>query len=570
MQHLTLSEFSKQLTTGEGDFKETLVLDSGSVLQLNDSADVARLLATLTVLAFPPSKTEILTAIAARAEGYPVGTKEWSDVFLAHEYELPFDRYQRTKSGALKPNPVTRLPDLQADNSKKGALLENPYDALKKLNLHTICDGKALQDILTSRSTHPAKLSYAQASGSFVLVAPRKAYPASVTEADFQTVQNEAFASNNAAVQAAANLFIARVFYAGRLYRAYQLLGQDGMAAEVQAHWTSNDVDDATYFLQLLQTYRAVPHQGEPQVFVGPVPCHACLSILTPYSLFKEAARAKEALHAAHELSKSNSGLEGAIADIENQLAEANLELANKTPKPTAERKGELKKLVDSLKKEKTSQSEKLKVLKKSYLDFKPFQLMFGGAKPNNLVNGVDTSLHAANVRLFVPVSRQHRVDKSGARAFVSDSLLSRHIELPHTLPRSLVVKEPNARERKEQARFFECCVLNCLSPLLELQYDWRQRHDELLGVAALSQEAAQLTQVPPEFKLFITGAADFSTTDESERLSATERRELISRLARAVAARVSEALLSKYSVFSAVHDELLRATALSVVTKEA
>jgi hypothetical protein len=226
MRLITFTEFSERLAgDSNGAVKALLLHDSdGEVLELKNCEELAQLCAALTVRTFPPAKRAIQQRILkAMPEGAAPGGSAWVAHFVEHESDFPFDRYQRKASGEVKLEPGTNLPLMTSDDNKMGTLLRNPYAALAVLDLRTPETTNALNDFLASRSTHPAKLSYERASGSFVLAKPRVPYVSSVTEADFLTVQTETFAVKNAALQPAMLLFISRVSFKGTVVRLHEL-----------------------------------------------------------------------------------------------------------------------------------------------------------------------------------------------------------------------------------------------------------------------------------------------------------------------------------------------------------
>jgi hypothetical protein len=285
-------------------------------------------------------------------------------------------------------------------------------------------------------------------------------------------------------------------------------------------------------------------------VFVGPVPDHLCLSVMTPFALFKEVVRAKEALSAQ---------LEAENEEVRAALEKKKVALTTELESAKAKRKA-LTKEQATIKSELERVSKALKVTPEEP-SFRSFELLYGGSTPRNLAAELDKSLHTANVLLFVPVSRQHRVDKAEMRSHRAASLLQGRAYLPPKLPSCLNPGALDAPARQQRTKLFAELMAQRAAPLLELKFYWLTRSDELTGEAALSEKAATLGHLSPELQAFIAGAPS---------LEAPQRAELRRQLADTLTASASAALHSAYSdEYSANHFDELRACALRFVQAE-
>jgi hypothetical protein len=589
-------------------FKRVLLQADDVVLRLTDVNDLAQFTAAMTVLAWPPfddSKISISRRIFREAPG-PVGSPQWQAYVESREAELPFDRYQRTKGEGKEtgkgktakrgkkappaapdsqPSPDEKsdtaetvaykivvddkqqLIKLVSDEGKKADLLLAPYAALRQVPLAEILASKELEARLIARSTHPARLSYAHASGSFALSAPRPSFPAALCESDYKTVQTETFAVGNAAWQAATLLFIARIEWQGQVQRLHQALAQPEARAAVAQIWQAQGVEHAAAFLDKLAQYRVEPLRGEPQVFVGNVPDHEALSCLTPFPLFKEVARAKQALADAYAKQQRERADEVSekIKAIDRQIAEVRA-YKGASGKPTPAEREQKAERIAALEAQKCHEKAAGEGLSKAKeLGFRSFELLYGGSNPQNLAAELSKSIHHANVILFVPVSRQHRVDQSAARSFVPGALLEGRLALPREMPRFLRHDSSGARGREQRRALFEDCAAQALERLLELQTHWLSRHDALKGEAVLDERAAELSALPPEFKLYVTRGLG------QPELDAAQRRDALAALAGKVSAAVSAGLHRAYpQQYSSAHDQELREAALAVVRRTA
>jgi hypothetical protein len=570
MQLVGLDELREALRAGDGGALKDLLLrdNGGKVLNLHGIEQLARLCAALAVRAFS-THGEVVDSICSRAqaEGLRPGGPQWAAFFAACEPELPLHRYQRTAGGSIRFDEKHR-PRLIGDEAKMAELLQNPYPALCRLQLDSQEVQKRLRESVQARSTHPARLAYDKAKGSFVLQRKRLPYPASVSEADFETVQTETFAASNAALQAAALLFIARAHLTGvdrfepktaRLHDFYR----DAMLLEgVQAQWLANGVALAQVqaFLPALAHYRGQPAQGEPQVFVGHVPHHARLSVFTPFALYNEAARAKEALREALRAEHAEQVAEIAArrAAIDDELRAIRAQ-TGALPRNQRQERARLKQRQQELQ----AQDEALAKQQRdcaAHLPFATFSLKFGGSTPRNLAAELDQSLHTANVRVFLPVSRQHAVDRAQARSYARQALLAGEVSLPGQMPRFLAADASDAYSRRQRQALFTQVARECMQPLLEFRRHWRSRHDWLAGRAALDEETAKLDHLAPQFRVFVAGG---------DRLDSAQRRALLDRLALELGKAVRLAFVRQYGKrFPAVHDRQLQDCARTLVRR--
>lgn len=552
---LTLQEFAARLQTHDdaamAQFKAVLLRDSRDAsalpetLELASAVDVAHFLAVAAVVASQSNCKEELKQIRDAHEPGPALDAAYEAFSAASTYQC----LQRTPKNEFLLQ--EGLPVVELDAKKvSGPVLDakRALAAFAELDLASLVSSKAFVDALSSRVSHPTKLSAPAGKGGFLKT------KSVVLPVDFQSITEEDFVSResatlscNASFQKMWILMLPIVRYQGMQVRIAQLLAQDeGLANEVIGVLKAAGVGAAEDFINALRRPVAGGLQGEPQVFAGDLPTTERLSVLAPYGMFKEVTRAKYAISAAYATERDER-----VEALDSQINQVSASLAEQTT-ASASTKAE-KQAAQARKKELTEELRKLKHERKAlaslYLNVPSYSLMFGGAVPRNVAMDLDTSIHTANVLVSVPTVRKP-VNAISSKVFVPKALLHTPRLQLKKLPAYLAADAVGARFTRARHALFLDIIFDVMTPLLLAREEWETRSKELAGAVALSTAAqGNIVDRDDAYGLFIKGAAELNQKDALQKLRP---------LVKDISATVKAVLVKTCPDMPAIYDEEL------------
>lgn len=522
---LTLTKLAGLLQDSEdpamGILKSALLRDAKTPgddlgnLTLASADDVAQVLAFVATIASLSNEKDTLKALKAQFSG-----PELQDQFNALDAKHPAMRLKRAKAGELVLDVKDKIPVFELDGKKVGPLLRDAkraFAAAATLDLEALVASVAFKDAFAGRVSHPTKLSSTSGNGGFFKTS-RVEIPSdfgSVTEEDYLTRETVTLACN-AAYQKMWSLLLPIVSFEGRTYRLATLLAERAdVAAAVSRVLVDNGVAQGPALVDALRTDYASATFGEPQVFAGDLPEVERLSVLAPYGMFNEMARAKKAVQAEYEADhESIAALIQAEIDQVEARVEALAEPASKEQKKAAAE--EKKALAEKLKKLKADK----KFASTRWLSIPLFKLQFGGANPRNLAMDLDTSIHDANVQVYVPTPRNPEL-AIGRKAFVPKSLVAAPtLRKFDKLPRYLAANATGAALTRARRDLFADLIAGALAPLKQLQDAWRTRSQALVGEVALGADAqGEIELRDAAWSLFVKGDESLNNKEAAERL---------------------------------------------------
>lgn len=411
------------------------------------------------------------------------------------------------------------------------ALCRNPSACIalaRCVDIAVLVSSKGFLEAQNNHASHPTRLSAGAGRGGFIK-STHQAMPAdfaSVTESDFTTCQDRTLTCS-AGYQKNWFLLLPLVEFEGTLYRLSSLLAERRDLAEAtSAVFLAHDVEQGPALVEAVSQAGPARFFGEPQVFAGDLPQVQRLSVFTPFSLFKESARAKAAIIRAYrdEQITAADAIEDDITATEDKISRLT-EIADGVPgldkaarKEATEAKKVLKETLRTLKADK-----KAATAYRLYINSQA--LLFGGSTPRNTALDLDKSLHSANVRVFIP-TRVDTVDTIGRRVLVTgQSARSLLLDVPtlpvfEKLPRCLAPKAARFEDVKHRRSLFSGVIADVLVPLLALQDAWRARAIQATGAGLLEQAAVEaIESADTDWSLFVKGDTTLTTQEATERL---------------------------------------------------
>jgi hypothetical protein len=553
----TLNDFADLLDRNEQPgmrtLKEVLLRDRRpagvDTLTLDNALEVAHFLALMALVACLSNEKDSLKALK----------NTLADAELLGEYELFEQRltlqsFTRIKNGMLKLG-EDNLPTAELDAKKLALLLRSSsqvFTEAAKLSLAELATSKGFLDAFSSRVSHPTKLSAPRGAGGFFKNTSAVCdNPASVTEEDFATRETATLACN-AAYQKMWALLLPLVAYQGQTMRLVSLLiALPDLTESVRQILIDSGMTQGSVLLDAMVEPFTACIEGEPQVFCGDLPHTERVSVLAPYGLFSEMDRARRAVAAAYDKDRDDKlGIYAEeLADKEAELAALGIGATTREKKRT---------LSDEIKRLKADR----KSLSATWLPIPCFTLQFGGANPRNLAMDLDTTLHTANVRVYVPNQRKP-VAEIGNKAFISSALIAMP-DLPRfdKVPRCLLPQAIGAVLARQRRTLFAELTAQAMAPLKALQEEWRTRSKVFAGDVALAASAEEEIRFADDaWSFFIKGDEKVNVTDAERRL-----RPLVDGIAKAVKTVLKRACDGQ---LSDVYDTELVETVAGVVALE-
>lgn len=507
-------------------------------LTLSSAEEVAQLVALGALLACEENGKSELRGLKKDHSG-----EELTSRYEACSAANPFQSLKKAKSGEFVLDAKEKLPVFELDNAKIAPTLTSSMKAFRAaaaLDLTELVNSTAFKEAFANQATHPTKLSAPAGKGGFRKVVPvpiPAAFP-HVTEEDFATRETVTLAAN-ASYQKMWSLLLPLFSYEGQVYRLSSFFSQrPDVAAAVSQVLTENGVTQGAAAIQALAALPAPGRtfSGEPQVFCGNLPQTERVSVMAPFGLFKEIGRAKRALKDEYQqdalalADTLQAEIDGLGARIEKLSVTGNAG----TDKKKLQREKAL--LADQVRKCKDEQ----KRLQSTWLKIPSFTLMFGGAIPRNVALDLDTTLHSANVQVYIPSPRTV-VKRISNRAFRLSSLVSRpRLSGSGDLPRFLEANALGAKLKRARQDFFAGLICEAMAPLKDMQLEWQTRSKQFAGDVALSNSAQRsLAEASGPFALFIKGDQTLNNKEAMGQLLV---------VVEAICKTVLEALWDKYS----------------------
>lgn len=395
------------------------------------------------------------------------------------EASWPLQVLVRKSDGTPDLDKTSKLPRLEVDAKKLGTVLQQGDLAalVNNVDLAAPQELKAIVEAISSRATHPVKLSVdsgasrADVKGGFVKVDHIRAavgFAGSVSEQDYLVDATPALTCS-ASYQSKDWLALTRVFYEGQEQVLCDRLNRDeALRAQLLDELTKDSrVQGAAQLLGILGTAEAAGFSGEPQVFCGDSQKMHALAPLMPLSLLGEALRAKNSLREMHDAGDALEAEKVAAQIVDAQAKVEALKAAakskDKVEKATAKAQlEEAREAVATLK-------LRERALTKGFLSIPTFTLLFGGTTPRNLASGLSTAVHSA--ALFTRIrERQVRAAVSN-KAFLPNSLVTEPNVEARKLPKAFA--ENTAAAKAVRKSFFAGLASAALQPLIALREAW-------------------------------------------------------------------------------------------------
>lgn len=524
---ISLAQLATHLDTSEdpamGILKTVLLRDAPAAaadlgtLALANVEEVAHFLAVSVVLASESNGKDELKALKQSFDGAELDQK-YMELSAAH----PHQSLNRNKKGELVIDAKDGIPVFELDGRKVAPILRNAeqaFAAAGKLDLNQLVQSKAFIEALGSRVSHPTKLSAPSGAGGFLKVESSE-MPADfgfMTEADFVTRETVTLACS-AGYQKLWVVLLPLFEFDDKTVRLAALMASNpDVAGEVCHVLIAHGVTQGPALVYGLSRLTVGKVSGEPQVFCGDLPAVERLSVLAPYGLFNEFSRAKRALQAEHD-----SDREQDVALLDEEIALVEKDLNALAPAGTSR---DEKRRVAEIKDKLTARIKQLKAdqnrLTSAWLSIPCFPLMFGGANPRNMAMDLDTSLHAANVQVYVPSPRLE-VHQASARAFVASAMVTVPKLRPSAeLPAFLTPRATGGALKKARNDFFAQLISAAMAPAKELQEEWQSRSKAFVGEVTLSAAAQdQVLDGDGPWNLFLKGSETLNNKEAMAQLA--------------------------------------------------
>ena len=431
------------------------------------------------------------------------------------------------------------LPRLVCNPRKLAKLLLDPFSTLRALPLEN-----ALVEARNAIASHLVKLSNGLGQGGILIKEPvSHPFPGVMTEADFITPYTATFIGS-AALQKQWRALLPLVRYQNREKRIFEHFRDNvELRREVQLKLEHENVSGAADAVWSDPSDKFSSLSQEVQVFAGDIPLEAQdppvtrLAVLTPFSLFFEAKRAKESLQESYkeDYAERVTQLEAELTKLEESL------VALKNAKPsTKDKQARLSwtKQQESYKHQIKRLKDDLQKLSKKALNIRSADLLYGGSQPQNMAQNLGTWIHNANVRVNVPFYRRSEADIAGSRIYHASSLIKTiRTEKATRLPWYFRPNELTAKAKKlRRVEYYEL-LTQAIEPLVTLRETYSRslssdqvdalRQREILRIEE-STEAWRAAVLPLERQY--------------------DQRAAIERLASSAAKAVGAALRDKYS----------------------
>jgi hypothetical protein len=520
--------------------------DKACVVSLKTPAEVAAVLTVTVALGYLTNQKAEVKALLE-----PLEQSSYRDALTSYESTLCFQKFMRKASGEFdchKPGPKDArlgfVPKATLDASKIAGFFSSPDAAValaKDLDWSSVVFLTSVSTVVTSMGSHSAKLAGGDGLGNFMKSSATHLpdpYEGSVTEDDFQTSDKYTF-GGNASLQKLSYLAQTWVSYRGIEDHLLGHLRKNAeLLASVKDILTAKGARDIDAFFAAALTPPDTKLLGESQVLCAVGEDLRCLSVLTPYSVFKEIADAKRAVESAYrnDQDAASSEIEKHILQTTQAIADFPALPAKASKADKARRNASLTVLKETVKRLKESQS----VLKKKFLSVPYFELKVGGSSPQNVAAGLSKSIHNANVRTSIftqPVGL-----KVKPKVFFGNSLVQPPELDKKSLPRCFQPGSTLQAHKVVRNEIVTEATYAAIADLLTVRDLWNTGSPEAnSALGAASAEAVKESAEP--WALFVRG---------SDALNISQAMETLKPLCKRISECVVEGLQAAYEGFPA------------------